>query len=577
VTIAGWSQIVIFLVVLTALTPIVGGYMARVYQGQRVWLSAVLEPMERLLYRVLRVRPSEEQDWKAYARSTLIFSLASWLLLYTALRSQGVHPLNPQRFVSAPWDVSFNTAASFVSNTSWQFYGGETTLSYFSQMVGITVASFTSCAVGMAVAVAVIRGMARRQTTLVGNFWVDLCRSLLYALLPLSILGSLFLVSQGALQNLSGYLTFRGPTHLLQTIAQGPVGSQESIKLLSGDGGGFFNTNSAHPFENPTGLTSFVEAVLMLLIPAGLTYTFGKMVGRTRQGWALYGAMLVLFIAGAGIMYAAESHGTPAMHAAGLHGPNLQDREQRFGSAGTALFISAGTAGGDGAVNGGVEASTGIGSAVAMANIMTGEVIFGGPGSGLFGMLLLVVLAVFICGLMVRRTPEFLGKKIGIREMKLAAVGTLFVPILALVVTAIAVASPVGRQSLFAHGPQGFSETLYAYLSQANNNGSALAGYTGFVQPIAGNVGAHGLVFPDLVGGVVMTFGRFVPIIAVLALAGSLAQRRPAPAGPGTLRTDTPTFVIFIIGFVIVFALLNFLAALCLGPLDQSLTSHLYP
>jgi potassium-transporting ATPase potassium-binding subunit len=577
VTIAGWSQIVIFLVVLTALTPIVGGYMARVYQGQRVWLSAVLEPVERLLYRVLRVTPGEEQDWKAYARSTLIFSLASWLILYVVLRSQGVHPLNPQRFVSAPWDVSFNTAASFVSNTSWQYYGGETTLSYFSQMVGITVASFSSCAVGMAVAVAVIRGIARRQTTLLGNFWVDLCRSLLYVLLPLSILGGFFLVSQGALQNLSGYLTFRGPTHLLQTIAQGPVGSQESIKLLSGDGGGFFNTNSAHPFENPTGLTSFVEALLMLLIPAALTYTFGKMVRRTRQGWALYGAMLVLFVAGAGIMYAAESHGTPAMHAAGLHGPNLQDREQRFGSAGTALFISAGTAGGDGAVNGGVEASTGIGSAVAMANIMTGEVIFGGPGSGLFGMLLLVVLAVFICGLMVGRTPEFLGKKIGIREMKLAALGTLFVPILALVVTAVAVASPVGRQSLFAHGPQGFSETLYAYLSQANNNGSALAGYTGFVQPVAGNVGAHGLAFPDLVGGVVMTFGRFVPILAVLALAGSLAQRRPAPAGPGTLRTDTPTFVIFIIGFVIVFALLNFLAALCLGPLDQSLTSHLYP
>jgi potassium-transporting ATPase potassium-binding subunit len=429
----------------------------------------------------------------------------------------------------------------------------------------------------MAVAVAVIRGMARRQTTLLGNFWVDLCRSLLYVLLPLSILGSVFLVSQGVLQNLSGYLTFRGPTHLLQTIAQGPVGSQESIKLLSGDGGGFFNTNSAHPFENPTGLTSLVEAVLTLLIPAALTYTFGRMVGRTRQGWALYGAMLVLFVAGAGIMYAAESHGTPAMPAAGLHGPNLQDREQRFGSAGTALFISAGTAGGDGAVNGGVEASTGLGSAVAMANIMTGEVIFGGPGSGLFGMLLLIVLAVFICGLMVGRTPEFLGKKIGIREMKLAALGTLFVPILALVVTAVAVASPVGRQSLFAHGPQGFSETLYAYLSQANNNGSAFAGYTGFAQPVAGNVGAHGLAFPDLVGGVVMTFGRFVPILAVLALAGSLAQRRPAPAGPGTLRTDTPTFVIFIIGFVIVFALLNFLAALCLGPLDQSLTSHLYP
>jgi K+-transporting ATPase ATPase A chain len=577
VTIAGWLQIGIFLVVLTAVTPVLGGYMARVYEGKRVWPSAVLGPVERALYRVLRVAPREEQDWRAYARSLLIFSLASWLILYVVLRTQGAHPLNPQHFGSAPWDVSFNTAASFVSNTSWQYYGGETTLSYFSQMAGITVASFTSCAVGMAVAVAVIRGMARRQTTQLGNFWVDLVRSLLYVLLPLSIIGGLFLVSQGVIQNISPYVTVRGPTGLSQTIAQGPVGSQEVIKLLSGDGGGFFNVNSAHPFENPTALTSFVEALLMLAIPAALTYTFGKMIGRRHQGWALYAAMLVLFAAGAGIMYAAESHGTPAMHAAGLHGPNLTDREQRFGAGGSALFIAAGTAGGDGAVNSGVEASTGLGSAVALANIMTGEVIFGGPGSGLFGMLLLVVLAVFICGLMVGRTPELLGKKIGIREMKLAALGTLFVPTLALVVTAVAVASPAGRQSLGAHGPQGFSETLYAYLSQANNNGSAFAGYTGFIQPNAGTVGAHGIAFPDIVGGLVMTFGRFVPILAVLALAGSLAQRRAAPAGPGTLRTDTPTFVVSVIGFVIVFALLNFLAALCLGPLAQSLTSHLYP
>jgi len=313
VTVTGWFQIVIFLVVLTAVTPVLGGYMARVYEGQRVWLSAVLLPMERGLYRVLRIAPREEQDWRAYARSTLIFSLASWLILYVVLRTQGAHPFNPQRLGSAPWDVSFNTAASFVSNTSWQYYGGETTLSYFSQMAGITVASFTSCAVGMAVAVAVIRGLARRQTTQLGNFWVDLVRSLLYVLLPLSILGGLFLISQGVIQNLSAYVTSHGPTHLSQTIAQGPVGSQEAIKLLSGDGGGFFNTNSAHPFENPTGLTSFVEALLMLAIPAALTYTFGRMIGRTRQGWALYAAMLVLFAAGAGIMYAAESHGTPAM------------------------------------------------------------------------------------------------------------------------------------------------------------------------------------------------------------------------------------------------------------------------
>ncbi len=575
-TVAGWAQIVIFLIVLTVLTPLVGGYMARVYQGQPVGLSRLAGPFERLLYRILRVALGEEQDWKAYARSVLVFSLASWLVLYVVLRTQGVQPFNPQGFASGPWDLSFNTASSFVSNTSWQFYSGETTLSYFSQMAGITVASFTSMAVGMAVAVAFIRGLVRREATELGNFWVDITRSLLYVILPLSILGGLFLVSQGAIQNLSRYLSAGGLTHLQQTIAMGPVGSQEAIKLLSGDGGGFFNTNSAHPFENPTGLTNFVEAMLMLLIPAALTYTFGRMVGNRRQGWALYAAMLVLFVAGVGIIYAAETHGTPAMHAAGLHGANMQDKEQRFGTAGSALFVATGTASGDGAVDSGLEAYTGIGGAVAMSNIMTGEVIFGGPGSGLFGMLLLVVLGVFLAGLMVGRTPEYLGKKLGMREVKLAALGTLFVPILVLVTTALANATAAGRQSLSRHGPQGFAESLYAYLSQANNNGSAFAGYAGFVQPAAGNVGSHGIAFADLAGGLVMTFGRFLPILAVLALAGALANRRTTPAGLGTLRTDTPTFVIFMIGFVIVFALLNFLAALCLGPLDQSLTQHLY-
>jgi K+-transporting ATPase ATPase A chain len=458
-TLAGWAQIIIFLVVLTALTPLLGGYMARVYQGgevrahrgPQVWPARVGAPVERLLYRLLRVAPEEEQDWKSYARSVLLFSLASWLVLYVVLRTQGSDPFNPQHFASGPWALSFNTASSFVSNTSWQFYGGETTLSYFSQMAGITVASFTSCAVGMAVAVALIRGLVRRETDRLGNFWVDLTRSLLYVLIPLSILGGLFLVSQGAIQNLSHYLRFSGPTHLGQTIAMGPVGSQEVIKLLSGDGGGFFNTNSAHPFENPTGLASVVEALLMLLIPAAMTYTFGRMIGRARQGWALYAAMLVLFVIGVGILYAAEAHGTPAMHAAGLHGANLQDKEQRFGTAGSALFVGAGTAGGDGAVNSGIEAFTGLGSAVAMANIMTGEVIFGGPGSGLFGVLLLVVLAVFIAGLMVGRTPEYLGKKLGAREVKLAALGTLFVPATVLGLTAVAISSHAGRPGDAAH------------------------------------------------------------------------------------------------------------------------------
>jgi K+-transporting ATPase ATPase A chain len=575
-TVSGWAQIVIFIVVLTALTPLLGGYMARVYQGRRVVLSPVAAPVERVLYRALCVDPDEDQDWKAYARSLLIFSLGSWLALYVVLRTQGVHPFNPQGFVSGPWDLSFNTASSFVSNTSWQYYAGETTLSYFSQMAGITVASFTSMAVGMVVAVALIRGWVRRETSLLGNFWVDLTRSLVYVVVPLSILGSLFLVSQGVIQNLAHYVTVAGTTHIGQTIAMGPVASQEAIKLLSGDGGGFFNTNSAHPFENPTGLTNFVEALLMLLIPAAMTYTFGRMVGRPRQGWALYAAMLVLFTVGVGVIYAAEVHGTPAMHAAGLHGPNMQDKEQRFGAAGSALFVQTGTASGDGAVNSGIEAFGGLGSAVAMSNIMTGEVIFGGPGSGLFGMLLLVVAAVFIAGLMVGRTPEYLGKKIGIREIKLASLGILFVPILVVMMTALAVSTSAGRQSIFAHGPQGFSESLYAYLSMSNNNGSAMAGYSGFLQPIVGNVGAHGIAYADIAGGLVMLLGRFVPILLVLGLAGSLAGRRITPAGLGTLRTDTPTFVVFLVGFVIIFALLNFLAALFLGPLVQSLTQHLY-
>jgi K+-transporting ATPase ATPase A chain len=585
-TVSGWVQLVVFVVVLTAVTPVLGTYMARVYQGEPLALGRMLGPFERASYRLLRASAAEEQNWKDYARSVVLFSAFSWVALYVILRTQGAHPFNPQGFASGPWNLSFNTASSFVSNTSWQYYPGESTLTYFSQMAGITVASFTSCAVGMAVAVAFIRGIARRDTSLLGNFWVDLMRSLLYIILPLSLIASLVLVSQGVPATLGRYLDAVGLTGLHQTIALGPVASQESIKLLSGDGGGFFNVNSAHPFENPNGFTNVFEALLMLLIPAAFTYTFGRMIGRRRQGWALYAAMLVMFVGGLAVLYAAEAHGSPAQHVAGLHahaiagstGGNLEGKEQRFGTAGSSLFAGAGTASGDGAVDGGLESFTGLGGGVAMANIMTGEVIFGGPGSGLYGMLLLVVVTVFLAGLMVGRTPEFIGKKIEAREVKLAMIGTLFVPALALGFAAFAVASPTGRQSIsaIAHGPQGFSESLYAYLSQANNNGSAFAGYTGFVQPKPGNIGSHGITFADLAGGLVMTFGRFVPTLAVLALAGSLGPRRVAPAGLGTLRTDTPTFAVFLIGIVILFALLTFLTALFLGPLVQGLTSHLY-
>jgi potassium-transporting ATPase potassium-binding subunit len=581
-TIIGWVQILAFLAVLTAVTPLLGGYMARVYQGERLLLSTVLGPVERFIYRLCRVDEGEQQGWKQYAQAVLLFSLASWLFLYVILRTQGLWPFDPQGFThSGPADLSFNTASSFVSNTSWQYYGGETTLSDFSQMAGITVASFTSCATGMAVAVAVIRGFGQRGTGKLGNFWVDLTRSTLYILLPLSVVGAILLVATGVPQTLGHNLHVHGPSGLAQTIALGPVASQEVIKLLSGDGGGFFNTNSAHPFENPTGISNFFEILLMLLIPAAFTVTFGKMIGRRRQGWALYAAMLVMFIGGTTVIYAAEAHGTPAQHAAGLQtqvragssGGNMEGKETRFGVAGSALFVAAGTTSGDGGVNSDVESYTGLSAGVAMANMMTGEVIFGGPGSGLYGMLLLIVLAVFISGLMVGRTPEYLGKRLRAHEIKLASVGTLFVPLLILVVVAIAITTNAGRQSMSTHGPQGFDETAYAYLSMAQNNGSAFAGYTGFIQPVAGNVGSHGIAFADIVGGCVMLFGRFVPILAVLALAGSLSSRRFTPPGLGTLRTDNATFVVFLLGFVLIFAVLTFLTVLFVGPFAQALSS----
>lgn len=581
-TITGWIQIVVFLAVLTALTPLLGGYMARVDQGDRVVLATIFAPVERVIYRLFRVDEREEQGWKRYARTVLLFSLAGWLLAYVVLRTQAVWPFDPQGFThSAPWDLTFNTASSFISNTSWQYYGGETTLSDFSQMAAITVASFTSCATGMAVAVAVIRGFGRRGTDRLGNFWVDVTRSTLYVLLPLSVLGSILLVATGVPQTLGHYLHAHGLSGVAQTIAIGPVASQEAIKLMSGDGGGFFNTNSAHPFENPTGISNFMEILLMLLIPAAFTATFGKMVGRRRQGWALYAAMLVMFVGGTAVIYGAEAHGSPAQHAAGLNttvragssGGNMEGKETRFGVAGSALFVAAGTASGDGGVNSAVESYTGLGAGVAMANMMTGEVIFGGPGSGLYGMLLLVVLAVFIAGLMVGRTPEYLGKRLEAHEIKLASIGTLFVPLLTLVFVAIAVATKVGRQSMTAHGPQGFAEAAYEYLSMAQNNGSAFAGYTGFIQPVGGNVGSHGIAFADLAGGWVMIFGRFVPMLAVLALAGALGPRRIAPAGLGTLRTDTPTFTILLIGFVMIFAVLTFLTVLMIAQFAQALTS----
>lgn len=575
-TTQGWIQILVFFAVLTALTPLIGAYMHKVFRGDPI-LGRVTGPVERGFYRLLRVDATAEQDWKGYARSVLFFSLGSWLLLYTILRLQGSLPFNPAGFGAGPSDLSFNTASSFVSNTNWQYYAGETTLSNFSQMSGLAVQNFLSAAVGIAVVIAVIRGFSARSLKTLGNFWVDLTRTLLYVLLPISVVGALFLVSQGVVQSLSPAQAFTSLEGVKQAITLGPVASQEVIKLLGTNGGGFFNVNSAMPFENSSGLVNFFEMLLILIIPAGLTATFGRMVGNRRQGWVIYGAMFAMFAVSVAIVYAAESNGSPAQHLAGIAGGNFEGKETRFGIPSSSLFAAVTTVASCGAVNAAMESLTGIGGAVPMANMMTGEVIFGGVGSGLYGMLMFVILAVFIAGLMVGRTPEFLGKKIGAREIKLTMIGTLAVPLFVLVATAAAIGSKYGLRSIYNGGPQGFSETLYAYVSQTNNNGSAFAGYTGFVQPNGpGNVGAFGITFADLLGGGAMLAGRFLPLLAVLAIAGALAGRKVAPAGPGTMRTDTGTFVVLTIGTVLLVALLTFVPALLLGPVVQGLTDRMF-
>jgi K+-transporting ATPase ATPase A chain len=597
-SVTGWLTIVLFAVILTALALPLGRYMARVYTNERVLLSPILAGPEAFLYRVLRVDPSREQDWKAYARSLLIFSLAGWLLLYLILRTQDAfyvpHLLNPQGFHSGTWDVTFNTASSFVTNTNWQYYGGETTMSYLSQMMGLTVQNWLSASVGIVVAVALVRGICGRHRTPsrgvvgqgLGNFWQDLVRTILYVLAPIATLGALVLASQGVIQNFSRYLTLHTVTGLTQTIAMGPVASQEVIKELGTNGGGFFNTNSAHPFENPTAFTNFFEMLLVLLIPAALVFMYGRMTGNRRQGYAIYSAMMLMLLGAVAVAYIAEAHGSPAQHAAGLHthviagsgGGNMEGKEQRFGIAGSALFDVVTTVTSCGAVNSAIESFTGIGGAVPFANLSASEVIFGGVGTGLYSILLYVLLAVFIGGLMVGRTPEWLGKKIEAREIKLAGLGILITPLAALLCTATATVTKAGRASISAAatGPQGFSETFYAYLSQANNNGSAFAGYTGYIQPSAGNLGAHGLKLADILGGFDMMLARFAPILFALAVAGALAGKRVSPAGLGTMRTDNPTFVVLLIGVVVIVGALTFFPALLLGPLVQGLTGHLY-
>jgi K+-transporting ATPase ATPase A chain len=590
VTVNGWLQILVFCALLIGLSPIIGRYLAKVYMGERVFLTPVFGWFERGLYRVFGVDAKREQDWKSYAKSLILFSLAGWLILYLILRTQTLDPWNNYggvKFYSAPWNVTFNTVSSFLTNTNWQFYSGEDTMTYFSQMLGLTVQQFCSSAVGIAVAVAMIRGIAGRSGKNLGNFYSDVTRTILYVLLPMSFIAALVLVSQGVLQNLSHYTSVEGISGIAQTIAQGPVASMEAIKDLGSNGGGFFDVNAAHPFENPNGFTNFFIIFMVLILPASLVWMYGRMVGSRRQALAIFTTMFVMWFGGVTVAYAAEAHGSPAQHAAGLHtqviadstGGNLEGKEQRFGIADSALFDVSTTVTSNGSVNSALESYTGLGGAVPFANLSASEVIWGGVGTGMYSILMYVILAVFIGGLMVGRTPEYLGKKIEAKEIKLVAIGLLITPLTALFATALAVASSAGRASISAvaaGGPQAFSESFYAYLSQANNNGSAFAGYDGYNNPNVGNLHSAGVTFADLLGGSVMLFARYAPILFALAIGGVLAGKRVSPAGLGTMRTDNGTFVVLLIGVIVLVGALTFFPALLLGPIVQALTGHLY-
>ena len=581
----GFLQMAVFFAIAIAIAPFLGRYMAAVFSGESVFLTRVFGPVERATLRILRVDTGRSQNWKSYAGSLIVFSFVGWLLLYLILRTQTLHPLNPQNFHSGTWDVTFNTTSSFLTNTNWQFYGGETTMTNFSQATGLAVQNFLSAAVGIAVFVALVRGLiSRRSGDGLGNFWQDITRILLYVLVPLSIIGGLLLVSQGVLQTLKTSLDFSTVTGNASTFALGPVASQEAIKMLGTNGGGFFNVNSAMPFENANQLSNWIEMFLMFIIPASLPFTYGRMVGSRRQGVTIFSVMFVLLVISTIVVFIAEQHGTPAQHLAGVHtaamdgstGGNLEGKEVRYGIANSSLFSALTTVMSCGAVNSAFESFTGIGGLVPFADLGYGESVFGGVGTGMYSMLLYVLLAVFLGGLMVGRTPEYLGKKLEAREIKLATLGTIFTPFTVLIATTVALATKYGGPSIYASGPQGFSESLYAYMSQANNNGSAFAGYTGFLQPNAGNLGSHGVSFADIVGGLSMIFARYAPILFVLAIAGSLVSKRVAPAGLGTMRTDNATFGVLLIGVVVLIGALTFFPALLLGPVVQGLTNTLF-
>jgi K+-transporting ATPase ATPase A chain len=582
-----WLQLVLYLAVLLALVKPLGLYMAAVYSGERTIAHALLAPVERFCYRVAGVRADAEMGWKTYALALLVFNLLGMLAVYGLQRFQGSLPLNPQGFGAVTPDSAFNTAASFATNTNWQGYGGETTMSYLTQMLALTVQNFVSAATGMAVLAALARGLARRPPPRpspcqgeggvgVGNFWADLTRGTLYVLLPLALVLALALVSQGVVQTFGPYQTValaqpttdaNGQVITWQLLAVGPAASQIAIKQLGTNGGGFFNVNSAHPFENPTPLSNFLEVLAILLIPAALCYTFGKMVGDTRQGWAILAAMTILFVLMVGMAAWAEQRGNPALTGLGVDqatsdlqpGGNMEGKEARFGIANSALWATATTAASNGSVNTMHDSLTPLGGLAAMGLMQLGEVVFGGVGSGLYGMLAFVIVAVFIAGLMVGRTPEYLGKKIESYEMKMAALVILIPPILVLAGTALAVTAPAGRAGIFNPGPHGFSEALYAFSSAGNNNGSAFAG-------LAANT-----PFYNVALGLVMLAARYWLIIPILAIAGALVAKKKTPASAGTLPTHTPLFVGWLIGVVIIVGALSFVPALALGPIAEQL------
>jgi len=558
VTIYGWLQFAIFFALLCALTKPIGLYLARVFRGERTWLRPVFGPVEAALYRVCRIDPAREMSATTYLLALFAFSAVGLLWLYLVLRTQKFLPFNPQGFDNLAPDAAWNAACSFLTNTNWQFYSGESTMSYFSQMAGLAWHNFVSAAAGLAVAVAVIRGVTRTDIKAVGNFWVDMTRSLLYVLVPASVVLGLVLVAQGIPQNFHEYTNVSSLEGMKQAITQGPMASQEVIKELGTNGGGFVNANSASPNENPTGFTNMLEMLMMFAISAGLTYTFGRYAKDQRQGWALFATMSVLFVVGFGCAYAAEAAGNPLVHHLGVSGPNMEGKETRFGVASSTLFGTISTDTSTGAVNSTHDSWTPLGGLVPLVNMQLGEIVFGGIGTGLYGMIVFVVLTVFIAGLMVGRTPELLGKKIERREVQLAILAILVLPAFALIGAAVSVLLPAGTSALGNNGAHGFSEMLYMFTSVTENNGSAFGG-------VSGNQ------YLNLVTAVIMLCGRFLFIVPAVALAGSLAGKRSVAETVGTFTTYSPIYVSLLLGVIVIVGALTFVPADFLGPVVEHL------